>query len=154
MVGNAYAHSFDNPHVAPYWPTWPCLVADTQLYKRLCSSVHRSVGPSVRHGDRVGMCENAHFRPCPPVQLVLAVCPALFFSLLLYLNLNPLIDVLPLTLFGSSFHPFAARIGKALQRISSCAFSTTSTDSFLNLTPSPYFTVVVVLVGLASSGTV
>ena len=18
-------HSFDDPHVAPYWPTWPCL---------------------------------------------------------------------------------------------------------------------------------
>ena len=19
-------HSFDDPHVAPYWPTWPCLI--------------------------------------------------------------------------------------------------------------------------------
>ena len=19
-------HSFDDPHVAPYWPTWPCFV--------------------------------------------------------------------------------------------------------------------------------
>ena len=30
-------------------------------------SVGPSVGPSVR-GDRVGKCENAHFRPCPPVR--------------------------------------------------------------------------------------
>ena len=61
--------------------------------------------------------------------------------------------MLLLTLFGSSFHLFAACIGKALRRISSRAFSTTSTDSFF--TTSPFsFTVVVVLVGLASSGTV
>ena len=20
-------HSFDDPHVAPYWPTWPCFLA-------------------------------------------------------------------------------------------------------------------------------
>ena len=47
------------------------LVADTQLYKRLCPFVGTSVGPSVRwsvRGDRVGKCENAHFRPCPPVR--------------------------------------------------------------------------------------
>ena len=47
------------------------LVADSQLYKRLCPSVGPSVGPSVRwsvRGDRVGKCENAHFRPCPPVR--------------------------------------------------------------------------------------
>ena len=43
------------------------LVADTQLYKRLCPSVCPSVGWLVR-GDRVGKCENAHFRPCPPVR--------------------------------------------------------------------------------------
>ena len=23
-VGLSVTHSFDNPHVAPYWPTWPC----------------------------------------------------------------------------------------------------------------------------------
>ena len=47
------------------------LVADKRLYKRLCLSVRPSVGRlvgwSVR-GDRVGKCENAHFRPCPPVR--------------------------------------------------------------------------------------
>ena len=21
-------HSFDDPHVAPYWPTWPCITVD------------------------------------------------------------------------------------------------------------------------------
>ena len=35
------------------------LVADTQLYKRLCPSVRPSVCQSIRHGDRV---ENKHFR--------------------------------------------------------------------------------------------
>ena len=49
----------------------PFLVADTQLYKRLCPSVRwsvgRSVGWSVRHA-RVEKWENAHFRPCPPVR--------------------------------------------------------------------------------------
>ena len=51
------------------------LVADTQLYKRLCPSVgplvRWSVRPLVRpsvRDDRVGKCENAHFRPCPPVR--------------------------------------------------------------------------------------
>ena len=24
-VGWSVTHSFDDPHVAPYWPTWPCL---------------------------------------------------------------------------------------------------------------------------------
>ena len=38
------------------------LVADTQLYKSLCPSISPSVGPSVEN------CENAHFRPCPPVR--------------------------------------------------------------------------------------
>ena len=23
-VGLSVMHSFDDPHVAPYWPTWPC----------------------------------------------------------------------------------------------------------------------------------
>ena len=32
-----------------------------------------SIRPSVRPGDWVENCGNAHFRPCPP-----AVCPALF----------------------------------------------------------------------------
>ena len=48
------------------------LVADTQLHKRLCPSVGRSVGQLVgrlvRRGDRVEKWENAHFRPCPPVR--------------------------------------------------------------------------------------
>ena len=44
------------------------LVADTQLYKRLCPSVRRSVRRSVRHGDRVGKCGNALFCSCPPVR--------------------------------------------------------------------------------------
>ena len=43
------------------------LVADTQLYKRLCPSVRWSVGRSVRHA-RVDKWENAYFRPCPPVR--------------------------------------------------------------------------------------
>ena len=43
------------------------LVADTQLYKRLCPSVGPSVSPSVRN-HRVKKWENAHFRPCPPVR--------------------------------------------------------------------------------------
>ena len=43
------------------------LVADTQLYERLCPSVRWSVRLSV-HGDRVGKCGNTHFRPCPPVR--------------------------------------------------------------------------------------
>ena len=43
------------------------LVADTQLYKRLCPSVRWSVGWSVRHA-RVEKWENAHFRPCPSVR--------------------------------------------------------------------------------------
>ena len=45
------------------------LVADTQLYKRLCPFVGTSVGPSVRwsvRGDRVGKCENARSRLCLP----------------------------------------------------------------------------------------
>ena len=41
------------------------LVADTQLYKRLCPSVRPSVGRSVGPWTRV---ENAYFRPCPPVR--------------------------------------------------------------------------------------
>ena len=24
-VGRSVTHSLDDPHVAPYWPTWPCL---------------------------------------------------------------------------------------------------------------------------------
>ena len=24
LVGLSVPHSFDDPHVAPYWPTWPC----------------------------------------------------------------------------------------------------------------------------------
>ena len=24
LVGRSVTQSFDNPHVAPYWPTWPC----------------------------------------------------------------------------------------------------------------------------------
>ena len=55
---------------ASYWKkvelrnsTFSFLVADTQLYKRLCPSV----GPSVRHA-RVEKWENAHFRPCPTVR--------------------------------------------------------------------------------------
>ena len=24
LVGLSVTHSFDDPHVAPYWPTWPC----------------------------------------------------------------------------------------------------------------------------------
>ena len=43
------------------------LVADTQVYKRLCPSVSWSVGRSVRHA-RVEKWENAYFRPCPPVR--------------------------------------------------------------------------------------
>ena len=43
------------------------LVADMQLYKRLCPSVGPLVGPLVRHA-RVEKWENAHFRPCPPVR--------------------------------------------------------------------------------------
>ena len=46
------------------------LVADTQLYKRLCPSVgwlvDQLVGWSVCHAS-VEKWENAHFRPCPPV---------------------------------------------------------------------------------------
>merc|ERR1711942_502055 len=50
------------------------LVADTQLYKRLCPSVGRLVGRLV--GRSVGwsieviesLWENAHIRPCPPVR--------------------------------------------------------------------------------------
>ena len=44
------------------------LVADTQLYKRLCPSVGWSVGRAVRRGDRVEKWENTHFRPCPPIR--------------------------------------------------------------------------------------
>ena len=36
----------------------PFLVADTQLYKRLCPSARPSVRPSVRHGDRVEKWDN------------------------------------------------------------------------------------------------
>ena len=51
------------------------LVADTQLYKRLCPSVRWLVGRSVgwlvswlvRHAQ-VEKWENAHFRSCPPVR--------------------------------------------------------------------------------------
>ena len=43
-------------------------VADTQLYKSLCPSVGPSVRQSVRPSARVEKCENAHFRPCPPVR--------------------------------------------------------------------------------------
>ena len=49
------------------------LVADTQLYKRLCPSVRWSVGLSVRN-DWVGKCENAHLRPCPPVRNCFRPC--------------------------------------------------------------------------------
>ena len=46
-----------------YWNAF--LVADTQLYKRLCPSVHPSVRPSVRwsvrHGDRVEQWKNERF---------------------------------------------------------------------------------------------
>ena len=44
------------------------LVADTQLYKRLCPSIRPSVRPLVRPWTRVKEWENAHFRPCPPVR--------------------------------------------------------------------------------------
>ena len=26
-VGRSVTHSFDDPHGAPYWPTWPCSLA-------------------------------------------------------------------------------------------------------------------------------
>ena len=42
-------------------------VFSMQLYKRLCPSVGRSVGRSVRN-HRVRKWEIAHFRPCPPVR--------------------------------------------------------------------------------------
>ena len=47
-------------------------IEDTQLYKRLCPSIPPSVS-----NDQVRKCENGHFHPCPPIQLV-AVFLALF----------------------------------------------------------------------------
>ena len=44
------------------------LVADTQLYKRLCPSVRQSIRPSVHQSARVEKWGNAHIRPCPPVR--------------------------------------------------------------------------------------
>ena len=60
-------------HTDILWALLPFLVADTQLYKRLCPSVCRSVRPLV-HNDRVKKWENGHFCPCP----LMAVYPALF----------------------------------------------------------------------------
>ena len=34
------AHSFDDPHVAPYWPTWPCFLDDHSF------ALHFSCGPA------------------------------------------------------------------------------------------------------------
>ena len=42
-VGWSVMHSFDDPHVTPYRPSWPCLVADSFW------SVHWWVSQSVRH---------------------------------------------------------------------------------------------------------
>ena len=35
-VGRSVTHSFDDQHVAPYWPTWPCLTVGKgcQMYFR------------------------------------------------------------------------------------------------------------------------
>ena len=40
-------HSFDDPHVAPYWPTWPCLLvfASDGLIKNSRKSVRWSAVP-------------------------------------------------------------------------------------------------------------
>ena len=54
------------------------LVADTQLYKRLCPSVHQSVHPLVRRPTRL--------------QLV-AVYPALFFLVVCYATQHPALSV-------------------------------------------------------------
>ena len=58
-------------HILPLGDLFFFLVADTQLYKRLCPSVRRSVGwlvgRSVHHA-RVEKWENTHFRPCPPIR--------------------------------------------------------------------------------------
>ena len=32
LVGWLVTHSFDDPHVANYWPTWPCSPNETQEY--------------------------------------------------------------------------------------------------------------------------
>ena len=43
-------HSFDDPHVAPYWPTWPCFLGATKhLYNWLCPLVGLLVCLSVTH---------------------------------------------------------------------------------------------------------
>ena len=52
------------------------LHADTQLYKRLCPSVHRLVGRSVDMSRKVG---KRAFPPLPTRPQLVAVYPALFF---------------------------------------------------------------------------
>ena len=55
------------------------LIADTQLYMRLCPSVHWSVRPLVRPGSSSWKVGKPAFPPLPTrPQLVLAVYPALF----------------------------------------------------------------------------
>ena len=50
-VGRSVTHSFDDPHVAPYWPTWPCFKVHQRTSITDCVrwSVGRSVGWSITH---------------------------------------------------------------------------------------------------------
>ena len=54
-------------HLTTIWKVNEFLVADTQLYKRLCPSIGPSVRPSVGPSARVEKWENAHNHPCQPV---------------------------------------------------------------------------------------
>ena len=44
LVGLSVTHPFDDPHVAPYWPTWPCFFGHMLAIDvvSIRSSVHAS----------------------------------------------------------------------------------------------------------------
>ena len=70
------------------------LVADTQLYERLCPSVGRSVGPLVSTSRKV---EKRAYPPLPNRPQLMAVYPALFkISRILCVRIRIWIAFLPL----------------------------------------------------------
>ena len=78
------------------------LVADTQLFKRLCPSVHRSVRPSARVEKWV----NAHIRPCPPVcNWWQCIRPCFFFLTFFLFSLSSFF-LLSITILVNNWHFF------------------------------------------------
>ena len=87
-VGRLVTHSLDDPHVAPYWPTWPCFLACDGIGKTnkvgqlICTSVHRhgclSAGATFDNDNLSFLC-GCVAPPCAVVNKKVAVYFALLF---------------------------------------------------------------------------